>query len=90
MLSMQAGSPLTDYTVGVIIQVLLIGVLIAGLLIGGILFVNLGLMSKRSKDHIGGRTPSDVGILKDSNWPIEETTQRSLPAEEDEPEKPAA
>src|SRR3954468_22836813 len=67
--SMAAESPMSTYTVGVVVQVLLIGVVVAVLLIGGILAVNLGLMSKRPEDRIGGRTPSDVGILKETNWP---------------------
>jgi hypothetical protein len=82
--SMMAASPMTDYTVSVVIYVLMIGVLVAGLLIGGLLILNLGLMSKRESDHTGGRTPSDVGILKSSNWPQEVEEASVLPAAEED------
>jgi hypothetical protein len=79
-------SPMSDYTVSVVVQVLLIGVLVSVLLIGGILALNLGMLSKRPEDRIGGRTPSDVGFLKETNWPEEPSTRSTLPAQEDETE----
>lgn len=75
---------LSDYTAAVVIQVLLIGALVTALLIGGILLLNLGLMSKRREDRTGGRTPSDVGFLKETNWPEEHENVPRLPAEERE------
>jgi hypothetical protein len=80
--SMMAGSPFTDYTAGVVEYVLIIGFLVATLLIGGLLVVNLGLMSKREEDQIGGRTPSDVGLLKNTRFPHEEEPEAILPAED--------
>ena len=79
-----AGSPFSNYMAGVTIYVLLVGFLVAILLIGGFLIVNLGLMSKRPEDHIGKRTPSDVGIFKNNMWPEVPYLKRSLPAEEDD------
>jgi hypothetical protein len=81
--SMMASSPFTDYTGAVVIYVIAIGVLVAALLIGAMLIVNLGLMSKRAEDHIGGRTPSDVGLLKDALWPQEGESRTILPAEDE-------
>lgn len=86
--SMMAGSPFTDYTAGVVAYVLMTGFLVATLLIGGFLILNLGLLSKRKEDRIGGRTPSDVGILKSTVWPEEPDESPTLPAEEDEDRKP--
>lgn len=80
--SMMAGSPFTDYTGAVVIYVIAIGILVAFVLIGGLLVVNLGLMSKRAEDRTGSRTPSDVGILKDTLWPHEADPQVILPAED--------
>lgn len=80
--SMMAASPFTDYTASVTIYVIAIGVLVAFLLIGGLLVVNLGLMSKREEDRTGSRTPSDVGILKDTLWPAETEPTAILPAED--------
>jgi hypothetical protein len=80
--SMMAGSPFTDYTGAVVIYVIAIGFLVAVLLIGGLLVVNLGLMSKRAEDRTGNRTPSDVGILKDTLWPQEGEPRAVLPAED--------
>lgn len=80
--SMMAASPFTDYTAAVAIYVIAIGVLVAFLLIGGLLAVNLGLMSKREEDRVGSRTPSDVGILKDTIWPNEAEPPAILPAED--------
>lgn len=80
---MAAASPFTDYTAAAIAWTLMVAFLVAVLLIGGILIVNLGLMSKRPEDHIGRRTPSDVGILKHTVWPEEASEKRLLPAEED-------
>jgi hypothetical protein len=75
---------MSDYTAAAVIQVMIIGFLVSVLLIGGILIVNLGLMSKRPEDRVGGRTPSDVGFLQGSNWPTHEKDRRRLPADEDE------
>ena len=83
--SMMASSPFTDFTMGAVAYVLIIGALVVILLGGGMLILNLGLMSKRDQDHVGGRTPSDVGILKTSIWPRERENAPVLPAEEDEP-----
>lgn len=47
---------------------------------GGILMVTYGLMSKRSEDLVGERTPSDVGLLKESMWPNEAGSRAVLPA----------
>jgi hypothetical protein len=84
--SMQAASPLTTYTAGVALYVLLVGFLVAILLIGGILVVNIGLMSKRDEDRIGGRTPSDVGILQHNVWPEERAIPHEMPSSEMEVE----
>jgi hypothetical protein len=81
--SMMAASPFTDYTGAVVIYVIAIGVLVAALLIGAMLIVNLGMMSKRAEDHIGTRTPGDVGILKDTLWPQEGESSTILPAEDE-------
>jgi hypothetical protein len=66
----------------VVLYVIAVGFLVAVLLIGGILVVNLGLMSKRAEDRTGTRTPSDVGILKDTLWPHETEPTAILPAED--------
>ncbi|MCM2322952.1 MAG: hypothetical protein NDJ90_06785 [Oligoflexia bacterium] len=80
-----APAPLSDYTAAVVGYVLLVGFLVSLLLIGGILIVNLGLMSKRPEDRRGGRTPSDVGLLRGNTWVQEEPDRTAkLPAEEDE------
>ena len=79
----QVVSPFTNYTAGVAIYVLMIGFLVAVLLIGGMLVINLGLLSKRAEDRVGGRTPSDLGLLRNSVWPMEPVDKRVLPAEED-------
>lgn len=84
-----AGSPFNDYTAGVIVYVLLTAFLVTLLVGGGILIVNLGLMSKRSRDRIGGRTPSDVAILKNNMWPEAPYEQRKFPAEDEEPDQEA-
>ncbi len=81
--SMMAGSPFTDYTGAVVIYVIAVGFLVAVLLIGGLLVLNLGLMSKRAEDRTGSRTPSDVGILKNTLWPEETEPPAVLPAEDD-------
>ena len=88
--AMTATSPFTDYTAAAITWVLMIAFLVAVLLIGGILIVNLGLMSKRPEDHIGRRTPSDVGILKHNVWPEEASESRVFPAEEEEDDREGA
>lgn len=82
--SMMAASPMTEYTVGAVIYVLVIGFLVAGMLIGGLLILNIGLMSKRESDRIGGRTPSDVGVLQSTNWPEQAENISVLPAEDSE------
>jgi hypothetical protein len=82
--SMMAESPMSDYTVGVVAYVIVIGFLVSILLIGGLLVLNLGLLSKREEDHTGVRNPSDVGILKGSTWPQEPDTSPILPAEDHE------
>ncbi len=79
-----AMSPFTDYTAAVVVYVLLVGFLVSILLVGGILILNLGLMSKRDRDRVGGRTPSDVGLLKQNVWPEEAERATQLPAEDDE------
>jgi hypothetical protein len=86
--SMQAESPFTSYTAAVTLIVLLVGFLVSVLLIGGFLIVNLGLLSKRDEDRAGGRTPSDVGILKHEIWPDEQVDRSVLPAEEAEEDFP--
>ncbi len=80
--SMNAESPFSDYTVSVVVYVLLVGVLVTVLLLGGFLILNLGLLSKRQQDRTGSRNPSDVGVLKDTIWPEEPSLIRTLPAEE--------
>src|SRR5947209_4908615 len=87
--SMMAESPMNDYTIKVALYVLMVGFLVSFLLIGGMLILNIGLLSKRPDDQVGGRTPSDVGILKDTAWPQVVTPRTQLPAEEeDAPEAP--
>jgi flagellar basal body-associated protein FliL len=83
-----AGSPISDFTVNVIIYTMLGTLLVVALLGGAFLVLNLGLLSKREEDRIGGRTPSDVGILKDNIWPEEPRNVPRLPAEEDEADIP--
>jgi hypothetical protein len=83
--SMMAESPFTNYTAGVVAYVLATGFLVALLLIGGLLILNLGLLSKRKEDRVGGRTPSDVGILQHNPpWAEPSGKERHLPAEEDD------
>jgi hypothetical protein len=77
---------MTDYTIAAITYVLIAGFLVSTLLIGGFLILNLGLMSKREQDRVGGRTPSDVGILKTTLWPDERDDRLTLPAMEDDQE----
>lgn len=84
--SIETKSPFNDFTIGVMAYMLLVGVLVAVLLIGGFLIINLGLLSRRTQDRIGGRTPSDLGILKSVTWPNEPEDRAVLPA--DEPEQP--
>lgn len=87
---MNAESPFTDYMAKVVIFTLLVGFLVAVLLIGGLLILNLGLMSKRRQDHVGRRTPSDVGILKGNVYPEDAYEEYELPAEEEASRRPAA
>lgn len=86
--SVGAGSPFSDYGMGIAIYSFLTGVLVTGLLLGAFLVLNLGLMSKREEDRVGKRNPSDVGILKEAVWPEEPYERTVLPAEEF-PEVPA-
>ena len=79
-----AGSPMSNYTSAVVIQVLLVAVLLIVLLGGAFLILNLGLLSKRKEDRIGGRTPSDVGILKYNVWPEAPYDEKTLPAREED------
>lgn len=87
-----AGSPFTDYTAGVAIYLFVIGVLVSVLLISGFLMVNIGLLSKRPEDRLGGRNPSDLGILKTNIWPEAPFDRAEFPAEEEGEgeERPAA
>lgn len=82
-----AGSPFGDFTAGAVVYALLTGFLVTVLIGGGILVLNLGLLSKRSRDRIGGRNPSDVAILKNSTWPEAPYEQRRFPAEDGDPDK---
>ena len=81
-----AGSPFSNYTAKVTVFVLLVGFLVSVLLIGGFLVLNLGLLSKRKEDRVGGRTPSDVGVLRHIVWPNEPSDENRLPAEDEEQE----
>ena len=76
--SMMASSPITDYTVHVIVYVLVIGVLVSILLLGAFAVINIGLLSKREEDTTGRRDPSDVGLFKHA------AQKTFLPAEEGE------
>ena len=78
--NMTAQSPFNDYTAAVVVQVLLVTVLVIALLGGAFLVINLGLLSKRSEDKIGGRDPSDVGVLKTGTWPQEPEERAVFPA----------
>jgi hypothetical protein len=62
--TMMADSPMTDYTVRVMIYMLIIGILLSFLLGGAFAVINLGLLSKREEDRTGKRDPSDFGVLK--------------------------
>jgi hypothetical protein len=81
--------PFTDFTAGVLIYGLLVAILVAALLIGGFLIINLGMLSKRPEDRVGGRTPSDVAILRGNVWPESAFRQKTLPAEDDDEEEAA-
>lgn len=80
--SMMAESPFTDYMARLVVEVFLVGVLVTILLLGGLVLVNLGLMYKRPEDRVGGRTPSDLGLLKNEAWPEVPYEQNILPAQE--------
>jgi hypothetical protein len=58
--------------------------LVFTLLAGAFLVLNLGLLSKRKEDRVGGRTPSDLGILKQGIWPEEAPRTLQLPADDEE------
>jgi len=79
-----AGSPFTDYTASVAIYAFFIGVIVTVLLVGALFIINVGLMSKREEDRVGGRTPSDVGFLKENVWPEVPYVGYQLPAEEED------
>ena len=85
--SVGAGSPFSDYTAAVAIYVFIIATLVHVLLIGAFLVLNLGLLSKRNEDHIGGRAPSDPGFLQSDIWPQHAYEITILPALEKEPEE---
>jgi hypothetical protein len=81
--SMMAESPVTPYTAGVMLYMLLVGFLVTFLLGGAFAVLNLGLMSKRAEDQgLGHRDPSDVAILQGQH------SHQVLPAEEGEIEDP--
>jgi hypothetical protein len=81
--SMMADSPVTSYTAGVMLYMLLVGFLVTFLLGGAFAVLNLGLMSKRAEDSgLGHRDPSDVALLP------EYRPHQVLPAEEGEVEDP--
>ncbi len=83
--SMMADSPVSSYTAGVMLYMLLVGFLVTFLLGGAFAVLNLGLMSKRAEDSgLGHWDPSDVGILNDHS------SNQILPAEEGEIEEPYA
>jgi hypothetical protein len=81
--SMMAESPVTSYTAGVMLYMLLVGFLVTFLLGGAFAVLNIGLMSKRDSDSsLGHQDPSDVSLLR-SHRP-----RAVLPAEEGEIEDP--
>lgn len=79
-----AGSPFTNYIAGVAAYSFGVGVLVTLLLVGAFLILNLGLLSKREEDRTGARDPSDVGFLKNTNWPQQPYERTALPAEEED------
>jgi hypothetical protein len=79
-----AGSPFNNYMVGVAGFMFGIGVLVTVLMGGADLIINIGLLSKRPEDHIGKRTPGDLGILRTNTWPNQPYDQNALPAEEED------
>jgi hypothetical protein len=83
--SHQATAPalFSPYAAHMLFYVVIIGFLVMLVLVGGFLVVNLGMMSKRDDDHVGGRTPSDVGVLQDMIWPQKPIPKWTLPAEPD-------
>jgi hypothetical protein len=84
---MAAESPFSNYTAYAVVYAIL-GLFFAFALLGiGILTVNLAMMSKRAEDRIGGRDPSDVGVLKSTNWPQAPEERAVLPAMEEEDER---
>jgi hypothetical protein len=81
--SMMAESPVTSYTAGVMLYMLLVGFLVTFLLGGAFAVLSLGLMSKRNEDDkLGHWDPSDVAILR------EHRARQILPAEEGDYEDP--
>ena len=82
--SVGAGSPFNDYTAAVAAYCLIIGFLVTLLLFGAFVVLNLGLLSKRQEDRVGGRSPSDLGFLKSNVWPEVPYEETELPASDDE------
>jgi hypothetical protein len=81
--SMMAESPVSSYTAGVMLYMLLVGFLVTFLLGGAFAVVNIGLMSKREEDSgLGHWDPSDVAFLR------EHSPHHILPAEEGEIDDP--
>ncbi len=78
----QYQSPFNDFVASVVGQVIIDFSLI--LLLFGLAFVvlNLGLLSKREEDRVGGRSPSDLNVLKSVVWPEEPEDHAVFPAEE--------
>jgi hypothetical protein len=80
---MAADSVFSDFDARMVVFILMAGVLVTILIGGGILVVNLGMLSRRDQDKVGGRVPSDVGLLKNSVWPEEHEEQNVFPAREE-------
>jgi hypothetical protein len=81
--SMMAESPVTSYTAGVMLYMLLVGFLVTFLLGGAFAVLSVGLMSRRNEpDKLGHWDPSDIAFLQQHN------IRQILPAEEGEFEDP--
>jgi hypothetical protein len=80
--SMAANSPFSDYTASAVIYVLLVAFLVVALLGGAMLVINLGLMSKRRSDEVGGRDATEPAFLKRVLHPDESEVNSVLPADE--------
>jgi hypothetical protein len=85
-LATPADSPMTEYTAWAVGYSWLTGVLVTVLLGGAFVILNLGLLSKRTEDRVGGRDPSDVNMLRHVTWPQEPYEYPVLPAQENENE----